>query len=93
MPASVLAEVEAEIRTQALALTRVAIVRQSIALSIIVKCASMEEAMGFSNEYAPEHLILQVENAASYTKDVKHAGSVFVGAYSPESCVHVLSPS
>jgi phosphoribosyl-ATP pyrophosphohydrolase/phosphoribosyl-AMP cyclohydrolase/histidinol dehydrogenase len=40
-----------------------------------------------SNKYAPEHLILQIDNAPSYVPDyVENAGSVFVGALSPESC-------
>ena len=41
--------------------------------------------MTLSNDYAPEHLILQVDNAESLVKDVQNAGSVFIGAWTPES--------
>jgi histidinol dehydrogenase len=38
-----------------------------------------------SNGYAPEHLILQVEEARKYAEGVTNAGSVFLGAWTPES--------
>ncbi|PBK72678.1 histidine biosynthesis trifunctional-protein [Armillaria solidipes] len=81
-----LSHVEREVDSQARALSRVDIVRQSIGKSIIVRASSVEEALTFSNDYAPEHLILHLENAASRVDLVENAGSVFVGAYSPESC-------
>ena len=37
------------------------------------------------NQYAPEHLILNCENADAMAEKVINAGSVFIGAYSPES--------
>lgn len=43
--------------------------------------------MRFSNEYAPEHLILHLEGASGKVGMVENAGSVFVGPYSPERCV------
>ncbi len=46
---------------------------------------SLEEAMDYSNEYAPEHLIINVENPDALVEKVSNAGSVFVGAYTPES--------
>ncbi|KAK0468257.1 histidinol dehydrogenase-domain-containing protein [Desarmillaria tabescens] len=81
-----LSQIEREVDSQARALSRVDIVRQSIGKSIIVRSSSVEEALTFSNDYAPEHLILHLENAASRVDIVENAGSVFVGAYSPESC-------
>ncbi|KAM0751294.1 hypothetical protein T439DRAFT_313600 [Meredithblackwellia eburnea MCA 4105] len=78
--------IEKEINSQALALPRVDIIRESIAKSLIVKCKDIGEAMDFSNSYAPEHLILHTENAAGLLDKVQNAGSVFVGPYSPESC-------
>lgn len=45
----------------------------------------LEICFAFSNAYAPEHLILNIKNAAQYTDRVIHAGSVFVGPYSCES--------
>jgi phosphoribosyl-ATP pyrophosphohydrolase/phosphoribosyl-AMP cyclohydrolase/histidinol dehydrogenase len=79
-----LSAIEDEIDTQARALSRVDIVRQSIAKSIIVKANSVEEAIAFSNDYAPEHLIMHIEGAGRKVALVENAGSVFVGPYSPE---------
>ncbi|OBZ70126.1 Histidine biosynthesis trifunctional protein [Grifola frondosa] len=81
-----IAAIEAEVDAQARALPRVDIVRESIPKSIIVKVASVEDAMRFSNDYAPEHLILHLENASNVVAAVENAGSVFVGPFSPESC-------
>jgi phosphoribosyl-ATP pyrophosphohydrolase/phosphoribosyl-AMP cyclohydrolase/histidinol dehydrogenase len=81
-----MAAIEQEINDQAYALPRVEIARIAISKSLIVQCSSLKEAMEFSNDYAPEHLILHLENARDSLKDVRNAGSVFVGAYSPESC-------
>ncbi|KAG8935243.1 trifunctional histidinol dehydrogenase [Tulasnella sp. 418] len=81
-----MAEIEREIEAQTNALPRVDIIRQSIAKSLIVRASSVEQALEFSNEYAPEHLILHLENAQDAVKLVENAGSVFVGPYSPESC-------
>jgi phosphoribosyl-ATP pyrophosphohydrolase/phosphoribosyl-AMP cyclohydrolase/histidinol dehydrogenase len=47
---------------------------------------SREEAMRWSNDYAPEHLIIQASDAAELAKGVLNAGSIFVGQWSPESC-------
>ena len=44
-----------------------------------------QQAMGFVNAYAPEHLIINTVNPESLAEQVVHAGSVFLGAYSPES--------
>ena len=45
----------------------------------IVQVRNVEDAIEFSNQYAPEHLILAVENADSYLSRIRNAGSVFVG--------------
>ena len=47
--------------------------------------SSTNEAIEFSNIYAPEHLILAIENAENFTAKITNAGSVFLGNYSPES--------
>ncbi|TBU45055.1 histidine biosynthesis trifunctional-protein [Dichomitus squalens] len=86
LPPERVAAIEAEVDRQARALTRVDIMRQSIPKSIIVRAGSLEEAIAFSNDYAPEHLILHLENAPAAVALVDNAGSVFVGPYSPESC-------
>lgn len=82
-----LAEFEEAVRRQAEVLPRKEIVAKCLAHSYSLLVSSYEEAFELSNKYAPEHLILQIENAESFVPDyVQNAGSVFVGALSPESC-------
>lgn len=83
-PAQVKA-IEDEVHNQAMALPRVDIVRKSIAHSITLETATIEEAMELSNEYAPEHLILHIKDAEKVEDLVENAGSVFVGEWTPES--------
>lgn len=77
--------IEDELHRQAMALPRVDIVRGSIAHSVTIQTRSIEEAMRVSNEYAPEHLILQVKDAEKVAEMVMNAGSVFIGQWTPES--------
>ena len=84
-----IAEIEAEVDKQARALPRVDIIRESIPKSLIVKTTSVEEAIAFSNDYAPEHLILHLENAPAHVAAIENAGSVFVGPYTPERLVFI----
>ncbi|CAG8588065.1 23261_t:CDS:2 [Racocetra persica] len=81
-----LANIEREIHEQASRLPRVDIVRESISKSFILQVNNIKEALEFSNDYSPEHLILHMDEAEKLVDGVKNAGSVFVGAYSPESC-------
>lgn len=80
-----LAAIEAELHSQANALPRVDIVRGAIEHSVTLVVKDIEEAMSLSNQYAPEHLILQVQDAASVVNMVENAGSVFIGPWTPES--------
>lgn len=84
LEANHLEQIKEQISKQALALPRVDIVRTCISKSLIVTVPSREEALKFSNDYAPEHLILHLEEAESALKDINNAGSVFVGEWSPE---------
>lgn len=77
--------VEDELHTQAMALPRVEIVRGAIAHSLTIQVDTVEEAMRVSNEYAPEHLILQLRDAEKVAELVMNAGSVFIGQWTPES--------
>ncbi|OXV09559.1 hypothetical protein Egran_02675, partial [Elaphomyces granulatus] len=77
--------IEDELHAQASALPRVDLVRGSIQHSVTLVVKDIEEAMALSNEYAPEHLILQVQNAADVVPLVQNAGSVFIGPWTPES--------
>lgn len=82
--------IEQQIDIQARALPRVKIAREAIKKSLIVNVKTLEEGVQFSNEYAPEHLILHLERASEVVKDIENAGSVFVGPFSPESYVPLL---
>ncbi|KAK0555099.1 trifunctional histidinol dehydrogenase [Tilletia horrida] len=81
-----LEQIEKEVDRQARALPRCNVIRKAIEKSVTVLVKNREEAIQWSNEYAPEHLILQVQDAEALVKDVVNAGSVFVGPWSPESC-------
>lgn len=77
--------IDDEVHNQATALPRVDIVRGAIKHSVTVLVKTIDEAMRISNDYAPEHLILQVNDAANLVEKVVNAGSVFVGEWTPES--------
>lgn len=80
-----LAEIDDELDRQARALPRVDIVRQSIAHSSTLVVDSVPAALELSNRYAPEHLILHLDDAADHLPSIENAGSVFVGHWTPES--------
>jgi phosphoribosyl-ATP pyrophosphohydrolase / phosphoribosyl-AMP cyclohydrolase / histidinol dehydrogenase len=84
MSAKEIDRIQDELVKQSTVLPRSSIVKESLSKSFIYSVNTMKEALDFSNEYAPEHLILNVDDAASYVKGVMNAGSVFVGQYSPE---------
>ncbi len=75
----------AELEKQISVLPRQEIAAKAIANSYIVLVKDLQEGMSFSNEYAPEHLILATENWAAITNQIVNAGSVFLGNLTPES--------
>ncbi|WFD33412.1 trifunctional histidinol dehydrogenase [Malassezia cuniculi] len=81
-----LAAIEAEVDAQARRLPRVDVVRQAVDKSVTMLVDTREEALEWSNRYAPEHLILHTESPEALVPLVENAGSVFVGPWSPESC-------
>ncbi len=75
----------AEIERQMQTLSRRAIIRESIDnFGAIIVCETIEEAVDFANELAPEHLEVCCENPLEYIGRLDNAGSVFLGNYSPE---------
>jgi histidinol dehydrogenase len=78
-------KVEREVAMQMENLPRRAIAEQSIGESRIILVADRVAAIEVANLYAPEHLIIHNDDAASWVPDIQHAGSVFVGAMTPES--------
>jgi len=51
---------------------------------IMINSKDISEAIEISNELAPEHLQLSIKNCEKYIKEVKNAGAIFLGEYSPE---------
>lgn len=52
----------------------------------ILIAENLEDALNFTNEFAPEHLELILKNPTDFLERVKNAGSVFIGEYSPVAC-------
>jgi histidinol dehydrogenase len=75
----------AEIERQLEALPRRAIAERSIAESRVLLVPDLDTALDVSNRYAPEHLILQVAEPRAWLQRVRNAGSVFLGAWTPET--------
>ena len=64
---------------------RAAILERSLAESRIIRVADLDSAVALSNQYAPEHLILNTVDAEQRAEQVRNAGSVFIGPWTPES--------
>ena len=75
----------AEVKAQVERLPRNEIATKALLNSKAFVCDSMEEAIDLVNEYAAEHLIISCENAEVIAEQIRNAGSVFIGPYSPES--------
>ena len=78
-------EVLKEIRSQLKLLPRKEIALKCLNKSVIIKIPNYEKAVNIINEYAPEHLIINLKKPDNIIKKITNAGSVFIGAYSPES--------
>jgi histidinol dehydrogenase len=77
--------IEAEVELALTSLPRRAIIAESLRHSVAVLVADIDEAIAVANEYAPEHLILQVTDPRAAVANVNTAGSVFLGRWTPES--------
>ncbi|MEE6074824.1 histidinol dehydrogenase [Avibacterium paragallinarum] len=73
------------IERQLALLPRAETAQQALSHSRIFIAENLSQAIEISNEYAPEHLVVQVENARGILDQLDNAGSIFLGAYSPES--------
>lgn len=78
-------QVAQETAAQLAALPRAATARQALAHSRIIIAADLAQCVAISNAYAPEHLIVQTAEPRALLPDLDNAGSIFLGAYSPES--------
>lgn len=77
--------VAAEIETQLGALSRAKIAAAALANSHLIVVDSLESAVALSNDYAPEHLILQVDEPRTLLPRLRNAGSIFLGSWTPEA--------
>ena len=77
--------VKAEVERQLALLPRREIAVRSLAHSKLIVVKDIEEAVEMTNAYAPEHLIVETEDYLSVAERIVNAGSVFLGALTPES--------
>ena len=79
-------KVQQEIENQLKTLPREEIARESIDNNgKIIVADNLEDVIAVSNEIAPEHLELCVDNPFDYLDKIKNAGSIFMGRYCPEA--------
>lgn len=78
-------QVESEVQRQLALLPRCEIAAKSLANSKLILVKDMDEAIALTNEYAPEHLIIETKDYMEQAARIVNAGSVFLGSLSPES--------
>lgn len=83
--AALVPAIEAELDRQLADLPRRAFALGALANSNAVVVSDLAEGMDWINAYAPEHLILHTENPDVQAAEVRNAGSVFIGGFTPES--------
>ncbi|MCF2550586.1 histidinol dehydrogenase [Bacteroides caecigallinarum] len=77
--------VQKEVEKQLAVLPRKEITEKSLSHSKLILVNSIDEAIDMSNEYAPEHLIIETKDYMQVAERIVNAGSVFLGSYTPES--------
>ena len=82
---NIVEQVQLELSQQLADLPRADFATKALGHSKAIVIASREDAIQLINAYAPEHLILSVDNALVVAEKIINAGSVFIGNYSPES--------
>ncbi len=82
---ALLAEVKAHLEQRVDELSRASTARQSLQHARLILVPDEAGMLAVSNAYAPEHLIVQLENPRPFVEGITAAGSVFVGPWTPES--------
>jgi histidinol dehydrogenase len=82
---SLLLGIQNEIKKQLESLPRKAVAEKALLNSRVICFNDIETAIDFVNEYAPEHLIINVKNTDPVVEKIINAGSVFIGNFSPEA--------
>ncbi|MEE8294175.1 MAG: histidinol dehydrogenase [Sphingomonadales bacterium] len=75
----------AEIKVKKQTLSRLEIIDQALENALMILVDDLSIAMDVANLYGPEHLIINTENPDSLVPEIKHAGAVFLGPWSPEA--------
>jgi len=84
--ASYAADVKAEVDAQLERLPKREIIRRALeSHGAVIIAGDLDEAADISNDIAPEHLELMVENPRKLMEKIRHAGAVFLGSYTPEA--------
>jgi histidinol dehydrogenase len=79
-------KVDQIINEQSVQMKRTKIITESLEkYGLIIIAPSIDEAIKFSNKYAPEHLIIMTENPEEVVKNITNAGSIFLGELTPVS--------
>ncbi|WP_061710053.1 histidinol dehydrogenase [Pseudenterobacter timonensis] len=73
------------VERQLAALPRAETARQALSASRLIVTRDLQQCIAISNQYGPEHLIIQTRNARELVESITSAGSVFLGDWSPES--------
>jgi histidinol dehydrogenase len=81
----IIEETQTELQKQLAELPRKDIAAKALENSYTVLVDDLNQAMTFSNDYAPEHLILATDHWQKITDKIINAGSVFAGNLTPES--------
>ena len=81
----IISKVRAELESQLATLPRKEIAEAALKNSRLIVMEDMENILDMINSYAPEHLIIQCRNYEEVSNRIFNAGSVFLGAYTPES--------
>lgn len=82
---ALIGKVEKELKRQIALIPRNDIAEAALENSRMILLRNDDEIMEMTNEYAPEHLIIQTANSQELAQRVVNAGSVFIGPWSPES--------
>ncbi len=77
--------VKVELEKQLNQLPRKEVAEKALQNSRVILFKSMDEMVAYTNVYAPEHLILSVNNCDAVADQITNAGSIFLGNYTPES--------
>jgi histidinol dehydrogenase len=85
LDAGLLEAVQQEVEKQLNALPRREIAEKALHNSALIRMDDRQQALALINAYAPEHLILSVDEAETFAEGIRNAGSVFLGHYTPES--------